>query len=76
MGKASRLGVLIKGSLAIENMAKAENVVFDKTGTLTTGQFQVRNVIGEDTMRIASALEAKVSHPIAKAVVKLAEKVI
>ena len=39
MGKASRLGVLIKGSLAIENMAKAENVVFDKTGTLTTGQF-------------------------------------
>jgi len=68
MGKASRLGVLIKGSLAIENMAKAENVVFDKTGTLTTGQFQVRNVIGEDTMRIASALE--VSHPIAKAVVK------
>ena len=70
MGKASRLGVLIKGSLAIENMAKAENVVFDKTGTLTTGQFQVRNVIGEDTMRIASALEAKVSHPIAKAVVK------
>ena len=70
MGKASRLGVLIKGGLAIENMAKAENVVFDKTGTLTTGQFQVRNVIGEDTMRIASALEAKVSHPIAKAVVK------
>lgn len=70
MGKASRLGVLIKGSLAIENMAKAENVVFDKTGTLTTGQFQVRNVFGEDTMRIASALEAKVSHPIAKAVVK------
>ena len=70
MGKASRLCVLIKGSLAIENMAKAENVVFDKTGTLTTGQFQVRNVIGEDTMRIASALEAKVSHPIAKAVVK------
>ena len=70
MGKASRLGVLIKGSLAIENMAKAENVVFDKTGTLTTGQFQVRNVIGEDTMLIASALEAKVSHPIAKAVVK------
>ena len=70
MGKASRLGVLIKGSLAIENMAKVENVVFDKTGTLTTGQFQVRNVIGEDTMRIASALEAKVSHPIAKAVVK------
>lgn len=70
MGKASRLGVLFKGSLAIENMAKAENVVFDKTGTLTTGQFQVRNVIGEDTMRIASALEAKVSHPIAKAVVK------
>lgn len=70
MGKASRLGVLIKGSLAIENMAKAENVVFDKTGTLTTGQFQVRNVIGEDTMRITSALEAKVSHPIAKAVVK------
>ena len=70
MGKASRLGVLIKGSLAIENMAKAENVVFDKTGTLTTGQFQVRNVIGEDTMRIASALETKVSHPIAKAVVK------
>lgn len=70
MGKASRLGVLIKGSLAIENMAKAENIVFDKTGTLTTGQFQVRNVIGEDTMRIATALEAKVSHPIAKAVVK------
>ena len=70
MGKASRLGVLIKGSLAIENMAKAQNIVFDKTGTLTTGQFQVRSVSNDETMKIASALEAKVSHPIAKAIVK------
>ena len=35
IGRASRDGILIKGSDYIEKLAKADVFVFDKTGTLT-----------------------------------------
>lgn len=37
IGKAARMHILIKDSLALERLSKADIVVFDKTGTLTEG---------------------------------------
>ena len=41
IGSMSKKGVLVKGSVVIERLAKAKGIVFDKTGTLTRGTFQV-----------------------------------
>ena len=44
IGRASKLGILIKGSSYIEALARVSTVVFDKTGTLTTGEFSVSKI--------------------------------
>lgn len=44
LGRASRLGVLIKGGEYIESLSRTKVAVFDKTGTLTRGTFCVTAV--------------------------------
>ena len=69
MGKASRHGILVKGSQFIEVLAKAKTVVFDKTGTLTRGRFSVSEIISdcsEETLRLAALAEGGSNHPIAQ----------
>ncbi len=44
IGKASRSGILIKGSNYLEILSRVRAVAFDKTGTLTTGQFHIAKV--------------------------------
>lgn len=74
-GRASELGILVKGVHTIEQIRKLDVVVFDKTGTLTTGVMTVSGVdvsTGEseaDVMGLVSALEAQSEHPVAKAIV-------
>jgi Cd2+/Zn2+-exporting ATPase len=68
IGSASKLGVLMKGSLSLENLAKAEDFVFDKTGTLTKGNFVLINKPEENALKIAASLESKSTHPLAKAI--------
>ncbi len=69
IGKAAKLGILIKGSLYLENFNKAKTFVFDKTGTLTKGNFVVSKVIPEDNrdeiLKNAFICESQSSHPIA-----------
>ena len=71
IGKAAKLGILIKGSLYLENFNKAKTFVFDKTGTLTKGNFVVSKVIPEDRkdeiLRYARICESQSNHPIALA---------
>lgn len=69
IGRASRLGVLIKGGLAIEKIGKANTFCFDKTGTISEGNFTIRNIeeIEVNSLLIAASLENNISHPIAKA---------
>ena len=45
IGKASRKGILVKGSNFIDALAAVKTVVFDKTGTLTRGVFNDKEVI-------------------------------
>ena len=74
IGGASRLGILVKGSNYLEQLAKVDTVVFDKTGTLTSGTFNVVAVHPESgvdpdyVLSMAAYAEAYSDHPIAVSV--------
>ena len=77
---AARLGILVKD---VSNIELAKNItafVFDKTGTLTTGKLSVTrmmpapNVDGADLLAAAASAEHRSRHPVARAVVAVAEK--
>ncbi len=70
LGRASSLGILVKGSLALENISKSKTFVFDKTGTLTKGEFVLKNEVDSTYLQIASSLESKSTHPLASAITK------
>ncbi|WP_430897808.1 MULTISPECIES: heavy metal translocating P-type ATPase [unclassified Paraflavitalea] len=79
IGAASRAGILFKGSNYLDLMTKINQVVMDKTGTLTKAVFKVQEVESYDIpqdewLPLAAALEAKSTHPVAKAVVEYANK--
>ena len=72
--RLSDLRLLITQGEAIEAISKADRFVFDKTGTLTYGRPAITDcrvlddsLSERDAMRIAAALEADSTHPIAQA---------
>ena len=75
-GVASKKGILIKNSEALENAHKIKTIVFDKTGTLTKGELTVSKIYNytelknEDIMNVVAKVESKSEHPIAKAIRK------
>ena len=74
MGAVSKAGMIAKGGIALENLAKVDTVVFDKTGTLTTGDFRVVKVESdrEDLLELVAGAERASHHPIARAIVRAA----
>lgn len=72
IGNASRNGILLKGGLVIEALAKIKAVALDKTGTITSGIFSVYQVEGdrELVLTLASSLEKASNHPIAQSIVE------
>ncbi len=74
MGGVSKAGMIAKGGIALENLAKTRTVVFDKTGTLTTGNFHVVKLESdrEDLLELVAGAESASHHPIAKAIVNAA----
>lgn len=82
LGRASKDGILIKGSNYLDVTAKLNKVIFDKTGTLTTGQFVVKDIISLDTkystqdiLKFAALGEQNSIHPIARAIQHRAHKI-
>ncbi len=73
---AARNGVLVKGGLSLETIAKVQAVVLDKTGTLTTGMPSVTKLqcFGEmpqeQAVALAAGLQNHSTHPIAKAILQ------
>ncbi len=70
IGAASRRGILIGSSRALDTLPKVNVVVMDKTGTVTEGAFRLLEVIGDEwCLRLAAALETRSEHPLARALV-------
>lgn len=74
IGAASSHGILFKGSNFLDLITKLNTVVMDKTGTLTKGVFKVQqiesNIDKQEFLKFLTAVEAKSTHPIAKAIVQ------
>lgn len=76
IARAARTGILVKGGIYLETLAKADVLVFDKTGTLTANRPKVVEVALASTrldevtlLRFAAAADRRSAHPLAKAVV-------
>lgn len=73
LGRAAKMGILIKGGDTIEEMSDLKYMVFDKTGTLTTGDFNIKAIqtFGIEQKQVESIiaqLEGYSNHPIAKSI--------
>lgn len=74
IGAASKYGILIKGSLDLENLSHVNSIIFDKTGTLTKGVFEVtkivpKNISKKELLELAAHAEAFSNHPIALSII-------
>jgi Cu+-exporting ATPase len=77
-GSAARHGILIKDVEALERAHKVNAVIFDKTGTITFGRPAVTKlhvIQGDESnlIRLAASLQLGSEHPLAKAVLELAD---
>ena len=79
-GLASRKGILVKSSEALENAHKIKTIVFDKTGTLTKGHLSISQIFNYSDLKEDEIIEAVANienhseHPIARGIVKYAEE--
>ena len=81
IARAAREGILIKGGLFLEELAKVTTIVFDKTGTLTIGSPIVNkveiidpNYNEQNLVQFAATVDRRSSHPLAKAILSYADK--
>ena len=90
ISNAARRGVLIKGGAYLEALGRVKAIAFDKTGTLTEGRPNVVRLRAVDCLScerpddactncgdllaLATAIERRSEHPLARAVVDTAER--
>ena len=79
LSAGARRGLLLKGGAVLEQIGKVTMACFDKTGTLTLGKPQVTDIVSfsateTDVLRVAAALEAGSSHPLATAILAKASE--
>ncbi len=80
VARSARGGVLFKGGAHVEALSEIDAVAFDKTGTVTEGEPQVVQVepFGatdrDEVLSVASRVEARSEHPLARAIVAAAQK--
>jgi Cu+-exporting ATPase len=80
LGRGAQAGVLFRSATALEALEQVDTLVLDKTGTLTTGRpevvtvLPVEGVADGELLRFAASLEQSSEHPVAAAIVRLAQK--
>ncbi len=84
ISSCARRGILLKGGVVLDALAKTKILAFDKTGTLTQGKLSFTHLdtysLGgvlfseDEAIQIAASLEAKVLHPIAEAMESIAHE--
>lgn len=74
LAAAARRGILIKGGVFLEQGHKLNLLAIDKTGTITRGKpaltdtVQLEQVVGIDSLRVATSLAARSDHPVSFAI--------
>jgi P-type Cu+ transporter len=80
IGRAARLGAIVKGGVHLETLGRVDTVVLDKTGTLTLGKPDVQKVLPaasvseEIVLATAAAAELRSEHPLGKAIITYARR--
>ncbi len=78
-GLGAKNGILFKTSEALERTGQVQIVALDKTGTVTAGEPRVTDLLPapgvteEELLSAAYALEQRSEHPLARAIVALAQ---
>ena len=74
IGRAARIGSIVKGGLYLEALGTVDTVVLDKTGTVTFGEPRVVDIRPEggchelDLLAAAAVAEKRSEHPVAGAI--------
>jgi len=74
IGRAARLGAIVKGGLYLESLGRVDTIVLDKTGTVTFGRPGVQKVLPvegtspEELLRAAASAELRSEHPLGRAI--------
>lgn len=78
IGKASKDGILVKGSDYLDALGNVNKIIFDKTGTITTGNYSdYKLTILDDTYKEKDIIKLYVkgeklsNHPIAKGIINV-----
>jgi heavy metal translocating P-type ATPase len=80
IGRAARLGSIIKGGIYLEALGHLDTVFLDKTGTLTYGMPLVTEInaapgVSEQAiLKAAASAESGSEHPLGRAIVRFAEQ--
>lgn len=79
IGKASKKGILIKGSDYLDGIKDIGQILFDKTGTITTGKFKVSKIktyngkySENEILNYFAMGESFSNHPLAKSILEMA----
>ncbi len=79
LSAAARRGLLLKGGAVLERLAAIRVAALDKTGTASEGRLRIVSVTPIGTfpearaLQLAASAEASVHHPLAQAIVALAD---
>ncbi len=79
-GMGAKNGIMFKTAVSLEETGKMQIVALDKTGTITSGEPKVTDILPadgvgeEELLGLAYALEKKSEHPLARAILSLAEE--
>ena len=79
-GMGAKNGIMFKTAVSLEEAGKMQIVALDKTGTITSGEPRVTDIIPvegiseEELLDLAYVLEKKSEHPLAKAILLLAQE--